>query len=312
MKELIGKRISELRESMNITPSDLATQMGVALSTVYNWEQGRNLPATELLPSLAMILNTTIDNILVYSSKNQIRQSMTKFLFNVDYDEYEKALELAKLNESVQSDAHMEFKLLSMKMVYIGEISYRMVSRYEEFLKKHGKENPDLALHAIASQITAEILYNGGPFILDRIKKENETSPTFLTQFKLAYILMITAHGSEALELFHNLKEEYKMPILDFMIAQCKRASGHVEEANKDFQMILNNRSNYSSDTVISTHEILYRILMQNKDYQGIIDQTKDSINWLPEEYAKDGYDAEQARERLKDRLDRYLKLVSC
>ena len=310
MRELIGKRICELRESMNITPSELAMQMGVALSTVYNWEQGRNLPATELLPSLATILNTTIDNILVYSSKNQIRQSMTKFLFNIDYDEYEKTLDLARLNDDIKSDAHMEYQLLSMEMIYIGEISYRMVSRYEEFLKKYGEENQDLSLLAISSQITAEFLYNGGPFILDRIKKENETSPTFITQFKLAYILMMTAHCSEALELCQKLKVEYKIPILDFMLAQCKRASGRMEEASKDFQMILDNRSNYGADTVISTHECLYRNLIQNKDYQGIIDLTKESINWLPEEYAKEGYDAEQAKQRLKDRLNRYLKLV--
>jgi hypothetical protein len=60
-------------------------------------------------------------------------------------------------------------------------------------------------LLAISSQITAEFSLMVDRLFLDRIKKENETSPTFITQYKLA-IFDDEAHCSEALALCQKLK----------------------------------------------------------------------------------------------------------
>ena len=85
MKQNIGNKIRELREARNFTPNDLAEKTGVSLATVYNWEQGKTLPASELLPVLASVLNTTIDNIMMYNIHEQIKQSISRYYFDLDW-----------------------------------------------------------------------------------------------------------------------------------------------------------------------------------------------------------------------------------
>ena len=64
MKQQIGKTIRNIREERNITPNELALKLGVSLNTIYNWESGKTLPTTELLPQLSIVLNTSIDDII--------------------------------------------------------------------------------------------------------------------------------------------------------------------------------------------------------------------------------------------------------
>jgi len=54
-------KIKELREKRGITLSGLAREMGVKPSSVAQWETGEAMPAAAKLPTLASILNCTID-----------------------------------------------------------------------------------------------------------------------------------------------------------------------------------------------------------------------------------------------------------
>lgn len=119
MKQLIGNRIRELREKRNLSPSELASQLGVTLSTVYNWEQGRNLPVSELLPSLATVLNSTIDKIMVYSNEDQIKKSISKYFFNTASEDYTKIEDLVKQNKEATSNPKIGYRLLSLEYTHI-------------------------------------------------------------------------------------------------------------------------------------------------------------------------------------------------
>ncbi len=60
-----GKRIKDLRKKANYpTQGSLAEAMQVNQSTISSWEQGQNLPDSDLLEDLAKKLKTSIDYII--------------------------------------------------------------------------------------------------------------------------------------------------------------------------------------------------------------------------------------------------------
>lgn len=60
----VGKQIAWLRTSKGITQNELGERIGVTFQSVSKWERGETLPDVSVLPDLANVLETTIDNIL--------------------------------------------------------------------------------------------------------------------------------------------------------------------------------------------------------------------------------------------------------
>lgn len=56
--------IKKAREKAGLTQQELAEQLGIGQSTVAMWETQNSLPRTDKLPTLAKILNCTIDELL--------------------------------------------------------------------------------------------------------------------------------------------------------------------------------------------------------------------------------------------------------
>ena len=55
--------IKRLRERLGLSQRDLATNLGVDVSTVTKWETGNAAPRVALLPSLAKVLQCSIDDL---------------------------------------------------------------------------------------------------------------------------------------------------------------------------------------------------------------------------------------------------------
>lgn len=64
-----GEQIATLRKLKGITQSELGERIGVSFQAVSKWERGEALPDVTLLPDLAGILETTVDNILLGGEK---------------------------------------------------------------------------------------------------------------------------------------------------------------------------------------------------------------------------------------------------
>lgn len=60
----VGRQISDLRKAKKLTQSDLGDRLGVTFQAVSKWERAEALPDASILPDLASILETTVDNIL--------------------------------------------------------------------------------------------------------------------------------------------------------------------------------------------------------------------------------------------------------
>ncbi len=68
MNESIGKRISRLRKEKAMSQETLAFKLGVSSQAVSKWENDQSCPDIALLPSLAKILEVTVDELLTGKS----------------------------------------------------------------------------------------------------------------------------------------------------------------------------------------------------------------------------------------------------
>ncbi len=65
----VARQIGALRKNKGLTQSELGDRVGVSFQAVSKWERGETLPDTALLPELAKVLETSIDNILLGGEK---------------------------------------------------------------------------------------------------------------------------------------------------------------------------------------------------------------------------------------------------
>ena len=65
-----GTRLKKLRTEKNLSQEELATHLGIARSSIANYETNRNLPTTDILNKLATILNCSIDFLLGKTEQN--------------------------------------------------------------------------------------------------------------------------------------------------------------------------------------------------------------------------------------------------
>ncbi len=67
--EKIAGQISSLRKAKGLTQNELGERVGVSFQAVSKWERGETLPDISVLPDLAKVLETSIDNILLGGEK---------------------------------------------------------------------------------------------------------------------------------------------------------------------------------------------------------------------------------------------------
>lgn len=70
MKTILGKKISTLRHNKKLKQDELAEMLGVSPQAVSKWENDQTCPDISLLPNLAKILGTSIDDLLSEKDDN--------------------------------------------------------------------------------------------------------------------------------------------------------------------------------------------------------------------------------------------------
>lgn len=68
---LFKKRLKQLRIKYNLNQKDIANLLGVGITTISNYEMGRNEPCMEKLITLAQFFNVSLDY-LIGNSENEI------------------------------------------------------------------------------------------------------------------------------------------------------------------------------------------------------------------------------------------------
>ncbi len=64
-----AEQIYALRKAKGLTQNELGERVGVSFQAVSKWERGETLPDITVLPDLARVLETSVDNILLGGEK---------------------------------------------------------------------------------------------------------------------------------------------------------------------------------------------------------------------------------------------------
>ena len=70
MKTTVGKRIAFLRKQTGFTQDELANKLNVSPQAISKWENDLSCPDIMLLPKLAKLFGTTVDELLTDQSEN--------------------------------------------------------------------------------------------------------------------------------------------------------------------------------------------------------------------------------------------------
>ncbi|MCR3760294.1 helix-turn-helix transcriptional regulator [Clostridium felsineum] len=63
-KNILGKRIKQLRESLNISQLDLSKYLNISNTTLSQYENGKRIPSDEIKSKLADYFNVSLDYLL--------------------------------------------------------------------------------------------------------------------------------------------------------------------------------------------------------------------------------------------------------
>ena len=61
---MLNENLKQLRKSKGLTQEEFALQLGVVRQTISKWEKGMSVPDSEQLIKIAVILETTVNELL--------------------------------------------------------------------------------------------------------------------------------------------------------------------------------------------------------------------------------------------------------
>lgn len=149
----VGQQILALRRSKNLTQQELGQRLNISFQAVSKWERGETLPDTALLPDLAQVLETTVDNILM----DGLRSS--QFQRRVTIDQVREGIEcFTRLGELLGRDSYF----------YLGAIQgvdEKMNIELEQYLDQ------PFTKEAMIAEAAIQCMMNGAYIDMTDIKK---------------------------------------------------------------------------------------------------------------------------------------------
>ena len=118
----IGKRISELRRSKDITQTALADMMGISFQAVSNWERGESMPDISKLGDLSRIFGVSIDEILCNPRAAKIVEEISAGEKPDDMTAEELA-ETAPIMTPAQAQENIEENLDKITLAQLAELA---------------------------------------------------------------------------------------------------------------------------------------------------------------------------------------------
>ena len=115
MNNNIGKKISSLRKSKNITQTELAQYLFVTPQTVSKWEAGNGTPDISLIPKIANLFDVSLDYLFDMTDAQRVRDMISKYSVLKDDHSFEAARSMVDSmldDPSVDSNEKTEYYAL--------------------------------------------------------------------------------------------------------------------------------------------------------------------------------------------------------
>ena len=218
MRLSIGKTINTIRKEKNITTEDLSKALGVPEESVRNWEKGNTYPEITMLKSIARILGTSTDALLMYETSltpEDVGKIYTLCKEKFETSDYDLAMEVChNYIDQYPNSLFLKFRLGSLLQEYIQmaaseEQANTMIDKsiglLEESVSIGDLEVKQAALYVLSSLYTMKQDYEKAIEVLNALPKINVN-----TDFMLSTIYSIRGEGSMAKKieqesLFNNL-----------------------------------------------------------------------------------------------------------
>lgn len=177
----IGKVIQRLRRIKGLTQEQLAEAVGVSKPAVSKWENGYAYPDITLLPSLARLLDTTIDGLLEFKEKltdKEIEEILLKCSNKLKNIDYKKAYEYCEnYLKEYQNDLVLKLQIATLYFNHIPLIATEedqnsLMDRVMELTKEVSLcENVEISKSALLSLTSYYIMLQDNDRALETAKK---------------------------------------------------------------------------------------------------------------------------------------------
>ena len=107
----LGTNIKEYRLKKNYTQEQLAYELGVSSQTISRWENGTTYPDIAMLPIIAELFETSIDNLMGYAKECPVKEREDFFMEVKQLEFAEKTLRHRKMLQKYPNDTYLQFSL---------------------------------------------------------------------------------------------------------------------------------------------------------------------------------------------------------
>ena len=149
----VGEQILALRKSKNLTQQELGERLNISFQAISKWERGETLPDTALLPDLAEVLETTVDNLLM----DGIRSA-----------KFQRRVTIAQVREGIDCFTRLGDLLGRDSYFYLGAIqgcNQKMNIELEQYLSE------PLTKEAMVAEAAMQCIMNGAYIDMTDIKR---------------------------------------------------------------------------------------------------------------------------------------------
>lgn len=110
----LGTNIREYRLKKGYTQEQLAYELGVSSQTVSRWETGTTYPDIVMLPIIAELFETSIDNLMGYAKECSTAERETFFAEVKILEVSERILRHREMLQNYPNDTYLQFSLANL------------------------------------------------------------------------------------------------------------------------------------------------------------------------------------------------------
>lgn len=121
----LGTNIKEYRLKKGYTQEQLAYELGVSSQTVSRWENGMTYPDIVMLPIIAELFDTSIDNLMGYAKECSTIEREDFFVEVRTLETSERIMRHREMLQKYPNDTYLQFSLANL-------LYYKLVKKYDD------------------------------------------------------------------------------------------------------------------------------------------------------------------------------------
>lgn len=114
---LFNDKLKKLRNEYNLTQEELAEKIDVSRQAITKWESGEGMPDVENLKQLAILFNTTLDDLIMEDKKVEVPEKRYQYIEEVGIDHSKhfdlKIVKIGEISLLPSSEEKVKLEVLS-------------------------------------------------------------------------------------------------------------------------------------------------------------------------------------------------------